>query len=110
MRFLVVYESMFGNTEEVARAIARGLGEHGEVEVDDVAVAPSAVGPGVALVAAGGPTHAFAMTRPQTRAAAVKQGAGVRDLETGLREWLSTVVLDEAQPPLATFDTRVDKV
>src|SRR4029453_16745050 len=30
MKFVVVYESMFGNTETIAQAIAAGLGEAGE--------------------------------------------------------------------------------
>ena len=29
MKFVVVYESMFGNTETIARAIAAGLSEAG---------------------------------------------------------------------------------
>ena len=31
MKFVVVYESMFGNTETIAEAIAAGLSEAGEV-------------------------------------------------------------------------------
>ena len=31
MKALVVYESFFGNTEQVAQAIAKGLSAHGEV-------------------------------------------------------------------------------
>jgi flavodoxin len=33
MKALVVYESMFGNTEDVARAIGAGLAETMDVEV-----------------------------------------------------------------------------
>ena len=40
MKALVVYESMWGNTEEVADAIAAGLGESMEVELVEVNQAP----------------------------------------------------------------------
>ena len=39
MRVLVAYDSVFGNTERVANAIAEGLRERVEVEVDVRAVA-----------------------------------------------------------------------
>ena len=41
MRALVVYESMFGNTELVARQVADGLSGYGEVEVREVSEAPA---------------------------------------------------------------------
>ena len=37
---LVVYESMWGNTEKVARAVAAGLASWLEVEVCEVGAAP----------------------------------------------------------------------
>ena len=40
MKAFVVYESMFGNTEEIARAIAYGLGESVEVQLAEVSDAP----------------------------------------------------------------------
>ncbi|MFI1465582.1 flavodoxin family protein [Nocardia carnea] len=67
MRARVVYESVFGNTEAAATAIARGLQEHAEVDVVDVADAtPDSHSP-VDLLVVGGPTHAFGMSRRQTR-------------------------------------------
>jgi flavodoxin len=46
MRSLVVYESMFGNTEQVARAIAAGLSTHMEVDVVPVSRhAPTSAAP-----------------------------------------------------------------
>jgi flavodoxin len=49
MKALVVYESMWGNTEKVAHAIAAGLGESMEVELAEVGSAPVAPGPEVRL-------------------------------------------------------------
>jgi hypothetical protein len=110
MKALVVYESMWGNTEQVARAIATGLGEYTDVEVVDVAETPADPGESVALIVAGGPTHAFSMTRPSTRANAVAQGARQGAVETGLREWLDGLPSGRHTQKIATFDTRVDKV
>lgn len=33
MQAVVIYDSQFGNTKQIAQAIARGLGEHGSVEI-----------------------------------------------------------------------------
>jgi hypothetical protein len=87
-RALVVFESMFGNTELVARAVAVGLAEHTDV---DVVRARPGVMPrdDVDLVVVGGPTHAFGLTRRSTRVSAGQQGADeVAAQGTGLREWL----------------------
>lgn len=111
MRAVVVYESMYGNTHEVAEAIAVGLGE----SCDAVAIAANrATAEAIAdssLVVVGGPTHAHGMSRPTTRASAVNQAA---DLEMdpdaagdGVREWLTSVA-PAAGRRGAAFDTRVD--
>jgi hypothetical protein len=110
MRALVVFESMFGNTEVIARAIGEGLGERFDVSVVEVGSAPDRLPDDVGMLVAGGPTHAFGMTRASTREDAVKQAGpdGVVSRGRGLREWL-----DGLQPspglPAATFDTHIDK-
>ena len=107
MKALVLYESLFGNTETVAHAVAEGLGTQFEVTVADVRTMPRAYG--MDLIVVGGPTHAFGMSRPSTRQDAVRQGApATESVDVGLREWL------ELSPqltgiPAATFDTRVDR-
>jgi flavodoxin len=105
MNALVIYESMFGNTEAVARAVAEGLSGRFEVTVADVRTAPPVEG--YDLIVVGGPTHAFGMSRPGTRKDAIRQGAA-GDATTGIREWLSTVAR-LAGVPATAFDTRVDK-
>jgi flavodoxin len=109
MKALVIYESMFGNTAEIAHAVARGLttSAEDEVETRDVADLPHASGEGFDLVVAGGPTHAFSMTRPATREEAVKQGAPHQTTSTGLREWLAESGLGRRTQLVATFDTKV---
>ena len=52
MKALVVYESMFGNTEQIARAVAAGIGETVDVQLTEVADATDP-DPDVALIVAG---------------------------------------------------------
>jgi hypothetical protein len=105
---VVVYESLFGDAEQIARAIAEGMS--GQLDVDVVAAkdAPQRLGADVRLLVVGGPNHAMSMPRPVTREDAVKKyGAEIPDTHTGLHEWL-----DRAQVAggvsAAAFDTRMD--
>lgn len=108
MRALVVYESLWGNTEQVARAIGTRLSSQADVEVLDSDAAPLSVD-GYDLVVVGGPTHAFSMTRASTRADAVKTRSAPHEPSRGIREWLNALERTTAPVPAFTFDTRVDK-
>ncbi len=111
LRALVVYESMFGNTEQVAVAVARGLRLEGvDTALLEVGSAPRALDD-LDLLVVGGPTHAFSMSRASTRHDAVAKGAPEARAETGLREWLASVRLEPgAGPQVVAFDTRATKV
>jgi hypothetical protein len=88
-RAFVVYESIFGNGRAVATAVADGLALHMEVDLMSVDEAPAVIPDDVTLLVAGGPTHTFALSRPATRAEAVKTGGeAAESLQRGLREWL----------------------
>jgi hypothetical protein len=106
---VVVYESLFGDAEKIARAIADGLSGHLQVEVIAAQDAPRQIGPDVRLLVVGGPNHAMGMPRPSTRKGAVEQyGAGVvADPTTGLHEWLDAAAVP-AGISAAAFDTRMD--
>src|SRR4051812_43182176 len=107
MKALVIYESMFGNTRTVAEAIAEGLAEHLSTEVVEVGQAPTTVPDDVSLLVLGGPTHAFGMSRANTRADAARQTQGpVLSWRIGQREWLEQAELPRGLA-VATFDTRV---
>ena len=111
MRATVVYESMYGNTRRIAEAIAEGLDDHVDVVPVNAAIVDR---PAEAeLLVVGGPTHAWSMSRPRTRQAAVqaatKPGSRLSvephaDGE-GLREFLSCSVGNGRRA--AAFDTRV---
>jgi flavodoxin len=110
MKALVVYESMFGNTETIALAITDGLRESMEVEVLEVSIAPTSPGPTIALIVAGGPTHAFSMSRRNTRVDAINRGAPEGESEYGLREWLAALPSGRHAERMATFDTKVESM
>lgn len=107
MKALVVYESMFGNTEKVARAVAEGLRTRLEVELVGADQAPAPPDEQVDLVVVGGPTHAFSMTRQNTREDAVRQGAPASRQAYGIREWIDHLQAGPHSERIATFDTRV---
>jgi len=110
MKALVVYESMFGNTEAVARAVSEGVGETLDVSLHEVSTAPAPITDLVDLVVVGGPTHAFSLSRPSTRADAIEKGATHGEADTGLREWIGQLRKGPHSECVAAFDTRADKV
>lgn len=112
LRALVVYESMFGCTEDIARAVADGLSLEGAmVDLTEVRSAAPADESAFDLLVVGAPTHAFSLSRPSTRADAVRQGASPEVASTGLREWLDAMGTKESRHLLAAaFDTRASKV
>jgi hypothetical protein len=106
VRGFVVYESLFGNTARIAQAVVDGLKENLDVELHSVA--EGKLPEGGDLLVMGGPTHAFSMSRANTRQDAVSQGANA-DPTIGLREWLEELA-EGNDTPFAAFDTRVDMV
>ena len=107
---LVIFESMFGNTQVVAQAVADGLARHLPVDLVEVGTAPAAIGPDVELLVVGGPTHAFGMSRPSTRQSAAEQAdTGLVSTRIGLREWLGRLANGSAEVAVAAFDTRVSR-
>jgi len=65
VKALVVYDSVYGNTEKVAKALASGL-EMGGAEVNCVKVDKVELDKlgAIDLLAVGGPVHAFGVSKP----------------------------------------------
>jgi hypothetical protein len=105
MKALVVYESVFGNTAEIARAIGKALSRHAEVTVADVRGVRPEYAERFEVLVAGGPTRAFSMVPAQLRPDAVPPRNGRRP-EFGLRDWLRMLPEDVHFEVAATFDTR----
>jgi flavodoxin I len=57
MKILVVYDTQYGNTEQIAKAIADGLGSSGEVRSMKVSEAKATGVNGVNLLIVGSPTQ-----------------------------------------------------
>ena len=108
MKALVVYESMFGSTEAIARAIADGLAGQASVEVVNVDDAPDNLD-GVDLLVVGGPTHVHGMSRASTRQSAEQQATEPVHSHTGIRDWLGSLPPAPAGLRAVAFDTRIDK-
>ena len=85
MRTVVVYDSKFGNTEKIAHAIGRGLGELGDVRVMSTGEVTLTEPPDLLFL--GGPTQ--------------KRGAS-----PGLREFMEALPAALRGVPAAPFDTR----
>jgi len=107
MRSLVVCESLYGNTEAVAHAIAEGLSRYGEVAI----LTPDAADPeevrATDLLVVGAPTHAWGLPRTSSwdtgKPETVRRGAGRL-----VRDWLIDVSTGDGRPA-AAFATRLDK-
>lgn len=115
MKAVVVYESMFGSTREVAEAIGEGLSSMASVAVVNVNHAEPASFEGADLLVVGGPTHVHGLSRPESRVEAVEwtRDGSTRGLQLepeapgiGIREWLPTLALTSGS--FAAFDTRAD--
>nr|MDO8081373.1 flavodoxin family protein [Candidatus Freyarchaeota archaeon] len=62
---IIIYGTVYGNTENVAKALASGMQEQG-VQVDTVNVQKVEINKlkNYDLLAIGGPTHAFGISKP----------------------------------------------
>jgi len=92
MDAIVVYESVYGNTREVAEAIAEGVGGTAVLPVHEAQGRRGTVD----LLIVGGPTHVYAMATKRSRHAGAETAQEDRrshvdpraTAEPGLRTWL----------------------
>lgn len=96
MQALVIYDSKFGHTEQLAKAIGEVLATKYASRVAPVAEAGPLAGAGVDLLVVGGPTHAHGMSAPMRELlAGIERGslAGVAaaafDTRFQMARWLS---------------------
>ena len=107
MRAVVVYESLWGNTAAVARAIAEGLGP--DAAVLSTGEATTEALEGADLIVAGAPVFAFHLSSERSREgirSAPGRGAPPADFShPSLRSWLDALPAGTAA--CAAFDTQV---
>lgn len=107
MKSLVVYESWFGNTKELAQVVAGALAEAGEVTiltVDDALPELDAFD----LLVVGAPTHVHGLSSPRSRKGAIEQRGGDGEPGIGVRGWIEVLPMLR-RPQVAVFDTRAHK-
>jgi len=106
MKAVVVYESHWGNTEAIARAIAEGIGPATTVLNTDQAVAPAIAD--ADLLVAGAPVVAFGLPRDGAREQIGKDTKAPRPPDVShplLRSWLDQ--LPSGRGWGAAFETRI---
>jgi hypothetical protein len=119
MRAVVVYESIYGNTHEVASAVQEGMRSADpavEVELVDVGHAEPDVVGSADLLVVGAPTHMHGLSTAWSRRMGAKSEpkkgppAQVEPGATGpgVRDWLPTLPAPRPGARAAAFDTRGD--
>jgi hypothetical protein len=121
MHVVVLFESLFGNTREVAEAIADGArtaDPTAEVDCVRVAEADLEMVGAADLLVVGGPTHMRGMTSGMTRkmgltAEEKKDEAEQHEIEPraegpGVRDWFGDLPKAAKGSKAAAFDTRAD--
>jgi hypothetical protein len=107
MSALVVYESIWGNTAAVARAIAEGIGP--DTRVLSTAEATPETLAGVGLLVVGSPLLGFSVPSKQMvdgiRTNPTHAGHDTDTSQPSMRDWLDGVPAGTAR--LATFETRI---
>lgn len=115
MRAVIAYESIYGNTRQVAEAIAAGLEPLGEVDLVSVNHGDDGSVDTADALIVGGPTHMHGLATSASRKQAAQAAEEEDDVSVepgaaegpGLRKWLSQRVGDGK--PAAAFDTRLDR-
>jgi len=104
MKAVVVYESLWGNTAAVARAIAEGIGP--EAVALSTAEATPEVVRDAKLIVAGAPIQGFSLPTDRMRAGVRTDTQPAPDLSAPtLRSWLEH--LPAGQGRSAAFDTKI---
>ena len=119
MNIVVVYESMFGNTHQIAEAIANGVQEaasHAQVTLLPVADADPQTVQAADLLIVGGPTHMRGMSSGMSRKMGISAEEKLEEAERhelepeaegpGVRDWFDKLPKATKPSKAAAFDTR----
>ena len=114
MRTVIIYESVYGNTKQVAEVLAEVARGHGDAELFAPDVVPAEALQGADLVLIGGPTHIHGMSWAATRQSGLaepsvsgRHPAGADVPGPGLRNWFHGVGRCDGVSA-AAFDTRLE--
>jgi hypothetical protein len=115
MKAVVAYESVYGNTRQIAEAVAAGLEPLAEVEVISVNHGDASAADRADALIVGGPTHMHGLATSMSRRQAAQAAEEEEDVSVepgaadgpGLRKWLAR--RSGNGQPAAAFDTRLDR-
>ena len=105
---MVVYESLWGNTAAIARAIADGIGPGTRVgSTGDISPEVAAT---ASLLVVGAPVHAMSLPTVKSLASVATRTLGPGEIQADvdhplIRDWLAALPYSEAGA--AAFDTRI---
>jgi flavorubredoxin len=105
MHAVVVYESFWGNTAAIARAIAEGMGPEATAMTTDEATAE--VISGADMIVAGAPVLGFQLPTDKIREELYHESGAPKPADTlhpSMRSWLEHLPVGHA--PVAAFETR----
>ena len=105
MKAVVVYESLWGNTAVVARAVAEGIGE-GAVALPTKDAGADELA-GADLIVAGGPVFAFHLSPERSRHDIAEHPERLQALDTSFVERLQSLTTDievDLDAPLSADD------
>lgn len=106
MRALVVFETSYGNTRQVAEKVRDGLAETLDVDLRSTEDTRPLDLADYQLLVLGAPTHALGLSTPESRAQAQHRSHGGDT--GGLRDWLFRIGPDYTGA-VAAFDTRTGR-
>jgi hypothetical protein len=108
MDAVVVYESLWGNTAAVAKAIAEGIGGERAAALSTAEATPDRVA-GVKLIVAGAPLLGFQLPTPEMRANIARTETRAPEPADvsgpSVREWIGALEPSEAR--CCGFETRI---
>ncbi len=104
MKAVVVYESLWGNTAAIARAIAEGIGPEARA-MSTAEATPEAVAEAI-LIVAGAPIQGFSLPNDRMRAGIKADADPAPDVSAPtLRSWLEKLPAGHGRS--AAFDTKI---
>ncbi len=104
MKSVVIYDSQYGNTEKVARAIADVLARHGEVTVLKVGQARPEMLAGMDLVVVGSPTQQFRATAAMRDFLKAIPRGSLQGIHVAAFDTRLTQAFIDKHPPLPFFE------
>ncbi len=104
MGMLLIYDSQYGNTEKIARAIGKVMAEHGEVRIARLGDAKPDQLAGLDLLVIGSPTQQFQATEGMRAFLKAIPSGSLSGVKTSAFDTRLTQAFIDKHPPLGFFE------